>query len=89
MVQDVEGAEAPREFIGPKDFDGGYLIFRKLPRRISAAVGGRRMPRRLHRTLNDAKREAARLTEQWPDSTFIIMQEVATVKVRRAEQASA
>lgn len=79
----VEETEAGREFIGAKDFDGGYLIFRKLPRRISAAVGGRRMPRRIHRSLDSAKLEAARLTEQWPDSTFIIMQVIATVKVRR------
>lgn len=81
-VSALAGNDQPREFIGTKDFDGGYLIFRKLPRSISAAVGGRRMPRRLHRSLESAKLEAARLTEQWPDSTFVIMQEVATVKVR-------
>lgn len=69
-------------YIGPKRFKGGFILYRKKPRKLSGYIGGKRIGTFVHRTLEGAEAEAARLVEQFPDTTFVIMREVATVKAR-------
>ena len=66
-----------------KSFKGGFLLYRKngdgmvKPGHASRA----RNPRFRHPTFAAAEAEAKRLLPNHPDSTFIILQEVARVKV--------
>lgn len=85
---------ADTKFAGSaKLIDGGgtYLVFRKVPggrgKNLSRDVGGGRLPFFRHKTYNAAVTEARRLCARFPESTFIIMQELATVKVREPQLA--
>jgi hypothetical protein len=80
-AQDRDG-----EFIGTKTFDGGFVIYRKAARAYRKNVGGQRMPRFRHKTFKSAEADANRLLGDFPESTFVILQELATVKVRSAPQ---
>lgn len=61
-------------------FSGGFYVFRK-KRGFKWKIGGFRMPWYQHATLDSATTEAARLVTLFPDSTFVVMQAVATVKM--------
>ncbi|QPQ55571.1 hypothetical protein IC614_02925 [Allosphingosinicella flava] len=69
-----------------RDFAGDFLIFRKLPRGLSKKVAGGKLPRFRHKTMESARAEVARLHGKHPESTFVIMQEVARFKGAPAEQ---
>jgi hypothetical protein len=66
-------------------FSGGFYVFR-LKRNgakhqsLRRRVGGNPMPWFRHATLEEAETEAARLNAQFPECTFLIMQEVSRVK---------
>ncbi len=62
-------------------FDGeAFVIYRKVPRGFARPGGGRTgMPRFRHPTMASALAEAHRLLRKHPESTFVILQEVATV----------
>lgn len=65
-----------------KSFKGGFLLYRKAGAGL-AKPGHKsqaRNPRFRHPTFAAAEAEANRLLPNHPESTFIIMQEVATVK---------
>jgi hypothetical protein len=64
-----------------KPFDGHFLIYRKVPRGFARAG----MPRFRHADFASAETEAGRLLDKHPESTFVIMQEIATVKGREIE----
>lgn len=68
-----------------KSFRGSYLLFRKTPQGLKRKVGAGRPPKFRHQTFDAAEAEAQRLLGQFPESTFIIMQEVARVKMKPVE----
>ncbi len=69
-----------------KQIDGDWLIYRKRgPKGLSKEVGGSKLPSFRHKSYEAAEVEAERLLALFPDSTFIIMREVATVKRRDVE----
>lgn len=63
-----------------KRFSGRFMVFRMKPSGISKRLGGNRLPWFWHPTIESAEGEASRLSDQFPDSTFLIMQEVSRVK---------
>jgi hypothetical protein len=72
--------------------DGKWLLFRKdgggmrhAPRGAPVAGGP---PRHRHRTFQSAAMEATRLLGAYPESTFLILQEVGLVKLKRIEEAA-
>lgn len=57
-----------------------FVIYRQVPRGFARTWSKRSpMPRFRHPTLEEAKAEAQRLLGKHPESTFVILQEVATV----------
>jgi hypothetical protein len=80
------------QFAGtPKALNGGnFLVWRKnkggaKQRSLSKRLGGSYIPNFRHETYEAAVKEAQRLCALFPESTFIIIQEVATVKIREPE----
>lgn len=72
-----------------KSFEGSYLLFRKKGSALvrGAAVKERtRPPRFRHPTFDSAETEAKRLLGLFPESTFVIIQEVARVKLKPVDQ---
>ena len=71
-----------------KSFSGSYLLYRRdgqklrRPRATQGSVP--RPPRFRHQSFAAAEAEAQRLLADLPGSTFIILQEVARVKVKEA-----
>lgn len=64
-----------------KTFRGSYLLFRKDGDRLKKERrGAARAPRFRHPNFTSAEAEAKRLLNEYPESTFIILQEVARVK---------
>ncbi len=64
-----------------KTFRGSYLLFRKDGDRLKKERrGAARPPRFRHPNFTSAEAEAKRLLREHPESTFIILQEVARVK---------
>ena len=63
-----------------KVFDGHFLIYRKKAKGVRRNVGGGKMPYFRHTTIESAEKEARRLSTEFPDSTFVIMREVARIK---------
>lgn len=69
-----------------KSFSGSYLLFRKDSNKLARPRGSKpRPPKFRHQSFDAAETEAKRLLDIHPDSTFVILQEVARVK--RAEVA--
>jgi len=65
--------------------DGSFLLYRRLPHGrggLSKKAGGKRMPSFRHKTREAAEAEAARLLVAFPESTFIVLQEVGRVKLK-------
>ena len=70
-----------------KPIDGNYLVWRVLAGgRLRQKVGMKHTPRYRHRTFDAAETEAKRLAGLMPDSTFVVLQEIATVKIREPEE---
>lgn len=69
-----------------KTFPGSYLLFRKDGQNLKRRTGERtaRPPRFRHPTFESAETEARRLLGKYPQSTFVILQEVGRVKVAPA-----
>lgn len=68
-----------------KRFSGQFLVFRKLPKgQLSKRAGGNKLPRFKHPTFESAETEARRLLVLYPESTFIIMQEVGLIRNQTA-----
>ncbi|MGI4947402.1 MAG: hypothetical protein ACRYHC_01725 [Janthinobacterium lividum] len=70
-----------------KSFSGGYLLYRKLGgKNVRPGVRSQaREPRFRHPSFAAAETEAQRLLPHHPESTFIILQEVARVKLKPVE----
>ncbi len=65
--------------------EGCYLLYRKAGKGTSKEIGGAKLPSFRHPSLDAAVTEATRLLTLFPDSTFIVMQEIGTVKNRGDE----
>ena len=76
----------PTAAVDTKSFRGGFLLYRRdgkklrRPRPTSSTVA--RPPRFRHPDFASAEAEAQRLLMNLPGSTFIILQEVARVKMK-------
>ena len=73
-----------------KRFSGKNLLYRKRGEDLrnlpsAKAVVRDRPPRKRHLTFEAAEAEAGRLLGLFPQSTFVIIQEVARVKLKPAE----
>ena len=77
----VATADQTRE---TKSFKGGFLLYRKVDGKLRrpGVRSQAREPRFRHPTFAAAETEAARLLGHHPESTFIILQEVARVKLK-------
>lgn len=71
-----------------KRFSGPFMVFRMRPKGISKRLGGQPLPWFRHATLDEAEAEAARLNDKFPDSTFVVMQQVSRVKRQAVEPAA-
>lgn len=78
-----DGASTPHT----KTFPGGFLVWRKEGQKLRRVPPAERAraPRFRHPTFDGAEAEAQRLLALHPTSTFVILQEVARVKVKAAE----
>ncbi|WP_242183137.1 hypothetical protein [Sphingomonas sp. CARO-RG-8B-R24-01] len=72
-----------------KSFSGGYLLYRKVGgKNVKPGVRSQaRAPRFRHPTFEAAEAEAVRLLEHHPESTFVILQERARVKLKEEGKA--
>jgi hypothetical protein len=80
------GAIAAAAAPDTKSFSGSYLLYRKTGGSL-ARPGQRskaRNPRFRHPTFAAAESEAVRLLEYHPESTFVVLQEIARVKLKDA-----
>ena len=64
-----------------KHFSGHFLVWKINSKGYARKVARRVLPRQRHLTLRDATDEAQRLNLIYPDSTFVVLQEVARVKM--------
>lgn len=83
-MQSVTPAAAPET----RTFgDGNYLVWRKVGQKLrkGSPGGASGNPRFRHPTFAAAEREALRLASLFPQSTFVILHEVARVKSTAAE----
>jgi len=67
--------------------NGDFLLWRKVGAQLRKGVPGGKggNPRFRHPTRGAAEAEAQRLLVQFPDSSFVILQEVARVKLKPVE----
>lgn len=70
-----------------KSFSGGFLLYRKVGAKLAkpGTKSQAHNPRFRHPSFAAAEAEAARLLDHHPGSTFIILQEVARVKLKPNE----
>lgn len=91
MMTDVTVQSNPARPLDTKRFGGNFLLFRKSKDSLKRGGGAggiaetkahrSRPPRFRHPTFAAAEAEAGRLLNLMPDSTFVILQEVARVKL--------
>lgn len=75
--------------VDERRFDGAYLVWKLNAQGFRRSVGGSKLPYKRHETYESAAAEAARLTGLYPQSTFVILQEVSRVKAAvRLERAA-
>lgn len=81
-VSSVNTGEVNNHVADFKRFKGDYLVFRKASPNsgLQVRVGGRAIPRFRHSTFESAEAECYRLQSLFPESTFVIIQEVARLK---------
>ncbi len=72
-----------------KYFKGQFLVWALNAHEFRRDVGGTQLPYVRHETLGAAARAAEKLHEQMPDTTFVVIREVARVKTICARPASA
>ncbi len=90
-MTDVTTLPKPARSLDTKSFGGNFLLFRKSKDSLKRGGGAggiaetkahrSRPPRFRHPTFAAAEAEAGRLLSLMPDSTFVILQEVARVKL--------
>ena len=90
-MTDVTTQPTPVRSINTKRFGGNFLLFRKAKDSLKRGGGAGgiseakahrvRPPRFRHPSFAAAEIEAGRLLDLMPDSTFVILQEVARVKL--------
>lgn len=90
-MPDTTTTAAPARTLDTKRFGGNFLLFRKSKDSLKRGGGAggiaetkahrSRPPRFRHPTFAAAEAEAGRLLGLMPDSTFVILQEVARVKL--------
>jgi hypothetical protein len=82
-MSNIETATAPQT----KSFSGGFLLYRKVGSHLKrpGVRSQAREPRFRHPTFGAAEIEARRLLASHPESTFVILQEVARVKLKPVE----
>ena len=93
-MTDVTTLPKPDRSLDTKSFGGNFLLYRKSRDNLQRGGGAggiaetkahrSRPPRFRHPTFAAAEAEAGRLLGLMPDSTFIILQEVARVKLAPA-----
>lgn len=68
--------------VNTKSFEGNYLLWRKSGQTLRKGMPrGEGNPRFRHPTFAAAEAEAGRLLGMFPESSFVILQEVARVKL--------
>jgi len=74
-----------------KSFNGDFLLFRKDSQGMRKMPKGShpRPPRFRHKKFAEAEAEATRLLVSNPDSTFIVLQEVARIKLKPVSMSAA
>jgi hypothetical protein len=83
-VREQHGAFAP----DTKSFSGSYLVWRRAGQRLRKGTpGGGGNPKFRHASFEAARAEAVRLLEMFPASSFVILQEVARVKLKATGEA--
>jgi hypothetical protein len=92
MMPDTSTTASPARSLDTKRFGGNFLLFRKAGDSLKRGGGAGgieqakaqrvRPPRFRHPSFAAAEIEAGRLLDLMPDSTFVILQEVARVKVK-------
>ncbi len=93
-MPDTRTPAAPARTLDTKRFNGNFLLFRKAGDSLKRGGGAGGMeqakthrvrpPRFRHPSFAAAEIEASRLLDLMPDSTFVILQEVARVKLAPA-----
>lgn len=64
-----------------KHFSGHFLVWKISSKGYARKVARRQLPQRPHGTLAEAIAEACRLNLEHPESTFVVLQEIARVKM--------
>ncbi len=77
---DAVAALCEPESIDRKEFEGNFLLWRRMPGGKLGRMKPAGNPRFRHPTREAAEGEAARLLELFPDSTFVVLQEIGVVK---------
>ena len=67
-----------------KRFEGAFLVWKLNSHGFRRKVNGIALPWKRHATIEEAEAEACRLNLQFPASTFVVIQEVARVKMAQA-----
>ncbi|KHA64354.1 hypothetical protein NI18_09670 [Sphingomonas sp. Ant20] len=97
MMTDITTLPKPMRSLDTKRFGGNFLLFRKAGDSLKRGGGAGgiaeakthrvRPPRFRHPSFAAAEIEAGRLLDLMPDSTFVILQEVARVKLTALDAA--
>ncbi len=64
-----------------KRFEGLFLVWKLNAHGFRMKVNGVALPWKRHETIEAAEAEARRLNLKFPESTFVVIQEVARVKM--------
>lgn len=71
-----------------KHFHGHFLVWALNTKGFRRKVGGSKLPYVRHETIGDAIGAADMLNRQFPETTFVVIQEVARVKSSAARAAA-
>lgn len=80
-AKSLRAERAARAEPDTRSFRGNFLLFRQKSKGLRRRTGGE-TPRFRHPTFDSAETEAKRLLGLFPESTFVIIQEVARVKLK-------
>ncbi|MEA1083240.1 hypothetical protein SFC76_03120 [Sphingomonas sp. CD22] len=82
-------ADAVHQQQDTKLFAGGFLVWKLNSKGFAHKVAGKQLPWKRHPTMQEAIAEAQRLNALHPASTFVVIQEVARVKMVDAAELAA
>jgi hypothetical protein len=80
-IEQGSGASAAAIVASVKEFAGCFYVWKWSAHGLRRKAGGKPLPHYRHSSIDSAFKEAQRLATIWPDSTFVIIQEVGRVKL--------